>query len=103
MNIFYRMKNIFNFFESLKQNNHIKLLRMKRMTDSFDIDCAKRLKQTDTVNQKIFEYLLQHANDGNIHAQYQLAKCYEKGLGTVKDSKLALYWFELSSRNGSDS
>lgn len=40
---------------------------------------------------------------GNVEAQYELGKCYEKGVGMMKPNYIEAYkWYRLSSRNGNE-
>ena len=47
----------------------------------------KKNKQFD------FEQTKKQAENGDIDAQYQLGKCYEEGISTDEDDRLAVYWY----------
>ena len=50
--------------------------------------------------QKAFEWFLESANQGNSQGQYNLGCCYENGLGTERDIKNAIRWYEIALGNG---
>lgn len=47
--------------------------------------------------QKALPYFIKASNNGNKVAQFYLANMYEKGLGTVKDKKMATNLYKLST------
>lgn len=49
---------------------------------------------------KVFELYLKAAEGGVETAQYNVARCYELGLGTDKDLNKAIYWFTYAAENG---
>ena len=49
---------------------------------------------------KGFSYAQLAANDDQEMAMNALGTCYEKGLGTAKDERLAFKWYELAVKNG---
>lgn len=50
--------------------------------------------------KKAFYWFSQSAAQGYAQAQYQLATCYEKGVGCTKDEDLALEWYMKAANQG---
>lgn len=50
--------------------------------------------------KKAFYWFSKSAAQGYAQAQYQLATCYEKGIGCVKDEDLALEWYMKAANQG---
>ena len=44
-------------------------------------------------NPKRFSNNIEAARRGNSRAQYEIAQCYEDGIGVEKDIKKAFYWY----------
>lgn len=51
------------------------------------------------VNDSVI-YIKEKANEENPFYQYLLAKCYDYGVGLIKDKKEAIFWYEASANNG---
>ncbi|GES92221.1 Sel1-like repeat protein [Rhizophagus clarus] len=47
--------------------------------------------------KKAFECYLKAANEGNIHAQYNLGICHQNGIGVSKDDEKAFEWYFKSA------
>jgi len=60
--------------------------------------CNEKDKIND-VNDTIL-YIKAKANEGDPFYQYILAKCYEQGVGLSKDKNEAVFWYEVSAKNG---
>lgn len=61
--------------------------------------CAANLheKQAKDQVQELLKFLKKGAEEGNAEAQYQLAKCYEKGKGVTKNFGEAFDWYMKAS------
>jgi hypothetical protein len=58
-------------------------------------------QKIDSKNQLIvFKLFSKAAHFNHVNAQFHLACCYEKGLGTKIDHTFAAYWFERAAING---
>lgn len=53
----------------------------------------------ENVNESV-SYIKEKANEDDPFYQYLLAKCYDYGVGLVKDRKEAEFWYEASADNG---
>ncbi len=59
------------------------------------------LDKEDIVDiEKLFDFIMHKANDGDALYQYLLAKCYAYGVFVPKDWSLAMMWYEKSAANG---
>ena len=59
----------------------------------------KKIQQPEP--SKDYSSICRLAEQGNVEAQYELAKYYEKGFRVNEDSVLALYWYKKAANNGS--
>lgn len=53
---------------------------------------------TNTI--KAVQYFQEASDQGNAHAQWNLANCYENGDGVSKNMSTALYYYQLSANQG---
>lgn len=51
-------------------------------------------------NIESFNWFLKGAKGGDVDAQFRVADNYEKGIGTTKDIKTAMYWWKTAADNG---
>jgi TPR repeat protein len=56
-------------------------------------------KKAGNLPQAFFSYQ-SAAEKGHAEAQFQLAKCYEKGEGSIKDEDKAFHWYEKAAEKG---
>ena len=52
------------------------------------------------INQEELKLYEKSANQGNHYAQYNLAVCYDKGIGVEINKEEAFKWFEKSANQG---
>ena len=56
--------------------------------------------QKDMGFQKAFRYIRLAADQGQVHAQFDLGCCYRNGYGVPKDLKEAVRYFQLAADQG---
>lgn len=58
-----------------------------------------KVKKADFL-EKAFHWFTEASNSENARAQFELAKCFELGLGTDPDPSMAKYWYKRACENG---
>lgn len=58
------------------------------------------VRNSSQSEEKAFKYALESAKAGHVAAQTLVASCYERGIGTEKDSAKALEWYEKAAGQG---
>jgi len=71
-------------------------------TSMFDDDCreaAQKLLRDSPYKEETMRYL-NAANQGDVEAQFQIAKCYDKGIGIEENKEESSKWFLKAAENG---
>ena len=101
------------FKKSAQQNNPEAQLQISKLNEVIELekkaennDSDAQLELANIHGKKFhnpalaFKWYKRAAEQGNIEAQLDLAKSYDKGKGTPQDHRMAFYWFNKAAEQG---